>query len=141
MVGRTLGSEAVGAGVYVALVWSSDGAMDGRTGNEGAALGVGELWSMTMGTAVTSTFIATNTPAMPMPMIMKTGTVSRARSPKDFCLSLIGRVCRTQPRRAAAPLGAVTESRARRPADRNWTWPRASRHADRRRARAATPEP
>src|SRR5450756_1397590 len=103
MVGRTLGSEAVGPRVYVALVGSSDGAMDGRTGNEGAALGVGVLWSITTGTAVTSTFMATNTPAMPMPMITKTGTVSRARSMKDFCRSLMTRVCRTRPRRAAAP--------------------------------------
>src|SRR5450759_639933 len=105
MVGRTLGNEAVGPGVYVALVGFSNGGTDGRTGNEGAALGVGVLWSITTGTAVTSTFMATNTPAMPMPMIMKTGTVSRARSTRDFFLSLIDRVCRTQPRRAAGPTG------------------------------------
>src|ERR1035437_10554470 len=105
MLGRTLGNEAVGPGVYVALVGFSNGGTDGRTGKEGAALGVGVLRSITTGTAVTSTFMATNTPTMPMPMIMKTGTVSRARSTRDFFLSLIDRVCRTQPRRAAGPTG------------------------------------
>jgi len=66
---------------------------------------------MTTGTAVTSTFMATNTPAMPIPMITKTGTVSRARSTKDFFLSLMARVCRTQPRRAARPTGRSPSGR------------------------------
>jgi len=64
---------------------------------------LGGLLAVTIGTALTSTFMATKTPAMPTPMTAKTGATSRPRSRGDFLRALILRVCGTQAPAAFLP--------------------------------------
>ena len=75
--GAVRGSDAVGARLMLgdSLL---DGSTDGVGGNEGKVpVGVARL--IRTGADATRMFMATNTPAMPVPMMANAGTASRAR--------------------------------------------------------------
>jgi hypothetical protein len=103
IVGPPLGSDAAGAALSVSAGVGISRA-DGVAANEGPTLPLGDgLLAVTIGTALTSTFMATKTPAMPTPMTAKMGTTSRPRSRADFLRALILRVCGTQAEAAFLP--------------------------------------
>jgi hypothetical protein len=108
-VGPPLGSDAAGAALGRGTSVGSNRA-DGAGANEGPTLPLGDgLLAVTIGTALTSTFMATKTPAMPMPITAKAGATSRPRSKADFLRALILRVCGTQAEAAFPPETANRE--------------------------------
>ena len=121
IVGPPLGSDAVGTGLPSGVgAGSSSG--DGVAANDGPMLAIGEgLLAVTIGTALTRTFMATKTPAMPRPITANTGARSRPRSKADFLRTRILRVCGTHASAAFLPelahggLGPADTERADKP--------------------------